>query len=192
MDMDEKTIIVQTYINLQLAGSLQEYNNSHFNPYDNSPLAEIIRKMRSFAGFDNTAEPYSFLNQGVLLTSLWGLIVYPKEIIEKMVRSQNISEESKRLLDSDLQNITSSWKIPCKIKWNENENNKTLRKFLEKLRNAVSHIEFSINNNEFKFRDNGGFEVVFTVEELFAFLSEFYKFCLSLQPRIQPRSATKG
>ncbi|MFI5305643.1 MAG: hypothetical protein ACHQYP_12720, partial [Nitrospiria bacterium] len=78
MNDEEKAVIEQTYVNLQLAAILQNYDHLQLGPYPHgqSELADIFSEIRSLAKVEHTSIPYSFLNQGVLLTSLYGLLIY--------------------------------------------------------------------------------------------------------------------
>lgn len=113
---------------------------------------------------------YSLINQGVILTSLYGLIVYPQQKFIKSIPRHRLDKFD--LGDVDI------------MIWTDND--KRLDNFIRHLRNSLSHARITINNEkpEFIFEDklpgseDLNFKVRMNMEQLQKLIMVIGKSCL--------------
>lgn len=169
MKIEDKTIIAQVFNNLNFLGKFVLANERNTK----QTISDFFAKWQESRGF-NQGQNYSLLNQGVVLTSLYGLLVYPTEIYFDNIPRTKIEE------------LSNGWKIPDKFTWGSSvtDNCKHLQKFAKRLRNSISHGRLKINGDYFVFTDfvtdrnknkteNIEFEVKFVVKDLFDFIHAF-------------------
>lgn len=114
---------------------------------------------------------YNILNQGVLITHLYGLIVYPQQIYKDNIRTKNVTIDKQ---------IWGNYEVLKNEYARRRIDPNNLNDLLEKLRNAISHATVFIDSNmKFHFTDKhegNHFEVSFEHLELLKFCKEFYNF----------------
>lgn len=158
---DQKAkIMEQTASNLSLLNIFVEAIQS--NPAQT--LGEFFRTWRNKVGYTKGYAPF---NTGVILTSLWGLIVLPYEQFVK--NNPKLKIPLKNLDENEWGKIQiNEWK---------SKKSKNLQGLLYHLRNAVSHVLVAVDENlYFTFQDRPNenaemnFEVVMEVNELRKFI----------------------
>ena len=159
----EKTIIVQIALNLDLLGHLVMRLKS--NP--EMSLANFFKNWQKSTKWDSD-DSYSIFNQGVLLTHLYGLIVFPKEVFKE--------EMPKTKLNKKVKNEWGSFEFlsfPSVL----NKEDMTLEFVIRKIRNAISHASVEISEEmDFVFSDKDGTKIKFTIKGLQKFTEKF-KLC---------------
>ena len=160
-DNEARTIIVQVYNNLKF---LEYYSESL---KVDSLLADFNSEWLNSIDW-KSGEDYSFLNQGVVLTSLYGLIVYPKEIFYNKIPDKKIEE------------LEEQWGHPCIKLWKVSNSKKNLKQFVKKIRNSLSHGRVLIGEDfSFTFEDGPNakeinFIVKFNIKGMLNFIKSFY------------------
>ena len=135
-DDQRAKIMIQTASNLSLLDTFVEAfkpDKSGNTKSSVQTLDEFLREWRNKVGY---TEGYAPFNTGVILTSLWGLVVLPKEsfsnlLPDKLVKDLNQSDWGRIKID----------------KWDDPDTDqplaeakKTLKNLLPRLRNAISHV----------------------------------------------------
>ena len=172
--VDEKTITIQTNLSINLLRTLA--NNIKYNP--NKTLLHFFIDWQKEIGWDKH-ENYSILNQGVILTHLYGLIAYPKEIFNKQIPNIMISCINKEEWGNfKFQSFPSSLSKKDKFTFGTdtitNEDQVSLEFFIRKLRNSISHGRVKIYENlDFEFNDEDGTSIIFNISELQIFCEKF-------------------
>lgn len=178
---DEKTILRQTGLSLNLLGSLVK----SLNDQPNQTLKDFFLEWEKEIDWDKPDEHYSIVNQGVLLTHLYGLIVYPHSVFQDEI-PETIKVGG---IDKNEWGNFVIQRFP-KIKKNgkktiiKNEDELDLKSFIKGLRDPISHARVTISadnsGKSLKFRFDGGregMEVEFSITGLQKFtkkLSECY------------------
>ena len=149
--IEEKVIITQVYLNIEFLGSfiLESKNRP------NLTVEKFFEEWQNKIKWDKPGEKYRLLNQGIILTSLWGLIVYPREKFD-----QRIDRLQERLED---------WGIEEKDLTKCPPEDKNLKGVIRHMRNSISHGRVSVNEHlSFIFRDGkrnkGAFDENFVIE----------------------------
>ena len=160
--IEEKTIITQVRINLNFLAAFTEESKT------NKAIKDFFDRWQKSIGC-NKKEPYSLLNQGVILTSLYGLIVYPKEIFFNNIPAtpiENLKEEKWGKISIE--------KCP--------QEDKNLRGIIRRIRNSLSHARFTIYENlNFTFEDGKCKDntiIVFRIDDLQKFIVSFIEGCI--------------
>lgn len=166
--IEEKTIIAQVRLNLAfLTAFIQAVK---FNP--NQKIKDFFDKFHEDIKWDKKDERYSLLNQGIILTSLYGLIVYPKEkffgkIPKIPIQSLNINEWGK----------ISIYNCP--------HNDRNLKNMIRRIRNSLSHGRVTIDQNlNFIFVDGKDesavdFQINISIRDLQKFIEKFNRGCIN-------------
>lgn len=144
--------------------------------------AEIVQNMRQGLTLDNSIKliedkynlkDYVFMNQAYIVSLLYSLIVVPKEVWQ----SNNASDRSKKIRDR-INIELSEFNLDKYFEINTNKNHEAneLINIIIKLRNAISHVNYSFDSNlNFEFWDmyNGqiNFEAKITSNNLMKFLT---------------------
>jgi hypothetical protein len=166
--IDEKTIMTQVKLNIDLLEKLVLANRTETK----ETISNFIANWQKDIGWDKD-ETYSIVNQGVLLTHLYGLIVYPKEIFINEIPDQlfvefiNKKEWGKFRILNYPKKINSDHKMELKF-------------FVRKIRNAISHATVEITNNmTFIFEDTrDGTKIEFGINDLLKFVNKFGTCCI--------------
>lgn len=135
------TIMVQTASNLNLLNTIAEAFKFDNKQLLDQTLAEFFPSWGKMVGYTDGYAPF---NTGVILTSLWGLIVLPKERFSNLLPDKLVKDLNQ-----------SDWGIIEIDKWNNPDDpdqplaeaEKTLKNLLPRLRNAISHVLISIEGD---------------------------------------------
>ena len=174
--IDEKTIALQTFLSIDLLGSLT--NSIRTNP--DKTLSDFFNDWQKSHRWDST-ESYSIVNQGVILTHLYGLIAYPKEVFNNQIpiikldqidkkewgRFEFISFPSPSLLSKKDKGVFG-------VETVTSEREMTLEFLVRKIRNSISHAHITIYKNmDFDFEDKDGTKIHFDISGLHQFTRKF-------------------
>lgn len=174
---DEKTIAIQTDLNINLLGSL--FVNLRNNP--EKKLGDFFYEWQKSIGWDQK-ENYNIVNQGVMLTHLYGLIVYPKNIFHNDIPTIKLKDIDKKSWGNyEFKSLpTKEVKILGEKKFIHDESEMTLEFFIRKIRNSLSHASIEIlENMDFIFSDEDGSKIYFTISGLQIFTQKFMRCYLS-------------
>ncbi len=178
--IEEKTIAKQTYLSINLLGNLM--NNIRTNP--DKKLSDFINDWQKSIGWDKT-ENYSILNQGVILTHLYGLIVYPKVVFHNQIPKIKLDQINKiewggfEFL-SFPSYLSKNDKDTFGTETISSEKEMTLEFLIRKIRNAISHARIKIYENmDFVFEDEDGTKIRFKISGLQKFTEKFQSCYLS-------------
>lgn len=132
-------------------------------------------------------EKFSIVNQGVILTHLYGLIILPKEVYEGRLPKQKldmdtISEWGGFNFIKLPEKLNGYFKKQLNIQSAADVNQLTLEFLIVKLRNSISHGSVKISTKmEFTFVDNDDkSEVFFSILGLQQFCNRFRKYFAKL------------
>ncbi len=172
--LDEKTIAIQTSIDIELLGSLvyQLRNNPQ------KTIRDFINEFQKSISWDKK-EDYSIVNQGVVLTHLYGLIVYPKTAFHNEIPFIKLNQIDKNKwghfeFKSFPNRLNSTDQSKFGVGKVTKESDMTLEFLIRKIRNSISHNRVEIfENMDFKFSDEDGSEILFTISELQKFVRQF-------------------
>jgi len=165
--IEEKTIIAQVRLNLLFLGAFIKAVKS--NP--NQKIEDFFNEWHKKIKWDRKNERYSLINQGVILTSLYGLIVYPKEIFFNNIPKISIESLNK----DEWGNISIEMCPDC---------DKNLQGVVKHIRNSLSHGRVTITEKDnFVFEDGRdestlNFKIILSIENLWKFASKFCRCCV--------------
>lgn len=173
MNEEDNMIIFQTLANLKFLDEFVVALND--DELSKQTLVDFYRKwLQEIEWTEQSTEEYSLMNQGVILTSLYGTIVYPKEKFYTEIP------------ETPLANLESNkWGIIEFIIPNQLPQDMTLRKLVSRLRNALSHSRVELRKDPeldivFTFKDGPdqqtvNFEVKMGVHEVHKFIFSLNK-----------------
>lgn len=163
---NEKTIIKQVSLNLNFLGSfIVEIDQ---NP--EKTIKDFFEDWQKSVGWDQK-DNYSLFNQGVIITHLYGILIYPKEIFWEDIPKIKISN-----INND------KWGNFDILEYRDEKDSSeiNLKFIIRKLRNSLSHGDFVINNNmDIIFNDLDKFSIKFKIGELQKFTNELRRIIIS-------------
>lgn len=130
-------------------------------------IGEFYRKYLDYINWDQPDVHYPLINQGTLLSHLYGMIVYPWETLrDSLPEGMMLSNLPKE--DWGEFEILS---LPD----GQNESQLSFNYFIRKMRNAISHGRVKVENEmNFYFSDQDGAEIKFGINELVKFIYKLY------------------
>ena len=175
--INEKIIVRQTELSIDFLGHFIIQLKSD----PNKTLVDFIAEWQNSIHWDKS-ENYSIVNQGVILTHLYGLIVYPKEIFHNdipQIRLKDINYKSWGNFEI-LSMPQGEIKILGEKKVFTNEDELTLEYLIRKIRNSLSHASVEIfDNMDFIFIDKDQSKIKFSISGLQTFTKKFMNSYLS-------------
>ena len=179
--LEEKTIIKQVDLNMNFLGKFVMALQSS----PQLPIIKFFEDWQKSIGFNNH-ELYSIVNQGVILTHLYGLIVFPKVVFHNEIPTIKIGE-----INMEEWGNPNFLSLPGELRKKDkrvlgidsvsNESELTLEFFIRKLRNSISHNRVSISESmDFVFEDEDGTKVKFDISGVQKFTEKF-RSCFSSQ-----------
>jgi hypothetical protein len=163
----EKIIAVQTALNLDLLGCLVMRLSSD----PEMSLSDFFESWQKSINWDQDKK-YSVVNQGVVLTHLYGLIVFPKEVFKEEVPKTKLN----KTVENEWGNfeflsfpslLNNADKLMFGVDTVSLKEDMTLEFVIRKIRNAISHANVEINEEgDFIFFDKDDTKIKFTINGL--------------------------
>lgn len=125
---DSETVLAQVW---QLRSFLMEFHET----LKESPDKSLKSFYSDWCKVMDVEESYNVFSQGVYITMLYGMIVYPKQAFFEQI-PDNISFNNDK------------WGNPTIVEWTNSRNNKDVRTLTRRLRNSLSHYRFRIESSE--------------------------------------------
>lgn len=171
---EEKNIITQIAVNVNLL-SFFEFNLKA-NP--NISINEFFTNWQKSISWDKN-ENYLIVNQGVILTHLYGLIMYPKEIFHSDIPNKLIKEIKKEEWGSfEVLNLpihlNKNDKKNMELETITEEGQMTIEFFIRKIRNSIGHGRVEIlEDSSYIFNDEDETRIKFKLDGLKKFIQKF-------------------
>jgi len=172
--IEEKTIAIQTNLSIKFLESF--IINIKDNP--NKTLSNFFDDWQKSINWE-IDENYSIVNQGVILTHLYGLIVYPKVVFNNQIPKIKLDQINKNEWGSFEFRAFPSFlskndKIVFGVETIILEKDITLEFLIRKIRNSISHARIIIYENmDYEFEDEDGTKIHFEISGLQQFTRKF-------------------
>lgn len=117
--------------------------------------------------------------KGLILTHLYGLIIYPKEVFKEEIPTIKLDEINKKdwgdyKFKSFPSTLSRKDKVVFGVETVVNEANMTLEFLIRKIRNSLGHARVVIYENmDYEFNDEDGSKICFNVSGLQQFTVKF-------------------
>lgn len=170
--------IMEVWYNLELLKQFEDGIN-----YSNS---STIREF--YSNFLNSIYPglqsYKFLNKGILITSLYGLIIYPHECLKSKIPFVKLDLETiKEWGDFNflgIPKLSNYDKVRLKIKDKFCFTDLDILFVIQKIRNSLSHNNFEVSDSyDFTFNDKDKTSIQFKIEGLETFIRKYILSCVN-------------
>ncbi len=153
---------------------------THLDSNSGKKIADIYAEFCNKHGLDGDASySYPLINQGLVLTALYGLLVYPQELWEKdKEMGTNFAFFSRRVF-----NFSDLVEHPKSI-WSEEQFRSLVTyDFIRRIRHSIAHANVSIGTDSQRYlfwnlnrRDEKDFEVSASHQEIGGFITEIAKY----------------